>query len=54
MLFLKILQFRNFDCRKGFNEKHNKNRSQINELVDHYLIKSSSKTVDTTIKTIWP
>ena len=28
------------DCRKAFEEKGNKNRSQINELVTQYLVKN--------------
>ena len=28
--------------RNAFDEKHNKNRNQINNLIEHYLVKSSS------------
>ena len=45
------------DCRKAFDEKRDKNRSQINELVESYIVKNSSfiKTnmLHAAMKIIW-
>ena len=41
-LFIKCMCDISKDCINTFDEKGNKNRSQINELVEHYLVKKSS------------
>ena len=41
-LFMKSMSDIFKDCRQAFGEKRNKNRSQMNELVEHNILKNSS------------
>ena len=56
LMFIKSMCDIFKDCRKAFVEKRNKNRSQFNKLVEHYLVNTvhlKIKMLHAAIKRIW-
>ena len=52
-LFIKCLCDIFKDCRHAFDEKRNRNGSQINLLVEQYFIRNRKKMVHAAMKIIW-